>query len=181
MLARCYTQSATGYKNYGGRGISVSPAWVSDFTQFLRDMGERPEGTSLERVDNELGYSKENCKWAVRKEQNLNKRNNRIVEVRGVAMPLSSAAELGSVGYDVIRGRLNRGWEPQDAVLLPKNATHAKKYITANGETHPVDVWASRLGMGVRSVHLRIQRGWSEQAAVTVQKDSTRRHRVEPC
>lgn len=73
MKYRCNVLSCPSYKDYGGRGITYHPDWEY-FENFLQDMGERPEGFTLERLDNSLGYYKENCKWATRKEQQQNKR-----------------------------------------------------------------------------------------------------------
>lgn len=83
MRNRCNNPRGMDYKNYGGRGITVDPAW-DDFATFVADMGPRPEGMFLERDDNDLGYSKGNCRWATRAEQNSNKRNNVWVEYCGV-------------------------------------------------------------------------------------------------
>ena len=78
MLSRCYNPNATGYKNYGGRGITVCDSWRDCFENFLRDMGDRPEKMSLDRINNNDGYSKENCKWSTVLEQNRNKRTTRV-------------------------------------------------------------------------------------------------------
>lgn len=79
MIKRCYDPNHKGYRNYGGRGITVCDKWRSSFAAFLQDMGPSPAGMTLERLDNDKGYSPENCRWATRQEQTENKRNNRMM------------------------------------------------------------------------------------------------------
>lgn len=75
MLSRCYTETNDRYADYGGRGITVCDRWREDFYNFLEDMGERPEGMTLDRIEVNGNYEKDNCRWASVYTQNLNKRN----------------------------------------------------------------------------------------------------------
>lgn len=80
MIHRCHNEDHADYPNYGGRGIRVADEWrhyVTGFTTFLADMKKRPAGYSLERLDNNQGYSEQNCEWVDRKTQQNNRRNHR--------------------------------------------------------------------------------------------------------
>ena len=83
MKQRCTNPNNRQYEEYGGRGITVCKRWLI-FANFFEDMGEKPEGLSIERPDNDKGYSPGNCVWADRKTQNSNKRNNRWLEANGM-------------------------------------------------------------------------------------------------
>ena len=108
MLKRCYAETVKGYENYGGRGIFVSEDWWH-FENFLRDMGEKPtRHHTLDRIDNELGYSKFNCRWATRSEQCVNRRtfkNNTSGEtgVTGVAYGYTARYDYNGARYQIGR------------------------------------------------------------------------------
>jgi hypothetical protein len=82
---RCLNKDAKNYKNYGGRGIGISDEWQF-FSNFLADMGDRPDGYQLDRIDNDKGYSKENCRWVSRSQNCANRRvhNKNNTHPRGV-------------------------------------------------------------------------------------------------
>lgn len=109
MHRRCKDSENPAYKNYGARGITVCTRW-EDFEVFLNDMGRRPRGLTLERKNNSLGYSPENCIWASRKEQARNTRGNRIVNFNGVDMPVIVACELSGVPPTTVYSRIHREW-----------------------------------------------------------------------
>lgn len=81
MKQRCSNPKTSGWANYGGRGITVCQEWQDSYEAFLRDMGEAPDGLTIERINNDLGYYKENCRWATKKEQAENQRPRKDLKV----------------------------------------------------------------------------------------------------
>lgn len=108
MIQRCYNSNDPHFDRYGGRGIITSDGW-KDFAIFYADMGD-PNGMTLERVDNNKGYSKENCVWATRKEQTRNRHNTVVFEAHGESRTLDEWSDFLGVSRDCLRGRLRRGW-----------------------------------------------------------------------
>ena len=120
MRQRCMNPRHANFANYGGRGIGVCDRW-SDFAAFLADMGDRPgPDFSIDRIDNESGYSPENCRWATRTQQTRNTRQNVHLTVRGERRLLVEFADEYGIQAGVVRGRVRRGWSHEEALCGKK-------------------------------------------------------------
>lgn len=116
MKGRCNNPRKSDYQYYGGRGIEVCPAWLNSFPQFLEDMGPRPEGATLDRVDVDGPYSPENCRWADWETQCNNKRNSVYIEWDGKRMSLSQWAKQREIGRATLAYRIKSGWSIEEAL-----------------------------------------------------------------
>jgi hypothetical protein len=161
MHNRCYNINHKSFAHYGGRGIFVDPRWhrKAGFEAFVADMGERPEGSSIERVDNDGPYSPENCRWATQMEQAKNKRNNRWLTANGVTKHMTEwSRDLGCTPTAIWR-RLRDGMSEQDAATLPIPKRPNSKLTEADAlyvvETYPsmtAQAIATKLGVSKKSV-----------------------------
>lgn len=119
LSERCYNPNGTGYACYGGRGITVCDEWRADYNNFLKDMGDKPVGMTLDRIDNNGPYSKANCRWATRKEQAQNKRTTVRVTIDGVTKCATEWAAEKGVPPDRVLDRVRRGWAVEDLFIPP--------------------------------------------------------------
>jgi hypothetical protein len=116
MVKRCFDPKSNNYKNYGKRGITVEDERWLEFVNFYEDMGERPKGMTLDRKDNNKGYCKENCRWAINEDQENNRRNNHLLTFNGKTQSMAKwARELGMT-YSTIMSRVRKNW-PLDKVF----------------------------------------------------------------
>ena len=119
MHGRCEHPGNPNYKDYGGRGITVCTRWSGPqgYTNFLEDMGRRPSAAhSIERKDNNAGYSPENCIWATKLVQMANKRDNRRLTFNGETLHLAEWARRVGLKRTTLRARLDAGWALEDAL-----------------------------------------------------------------
>ena len=116
MKTRCNNPNHERYKDYGGKGIKVCVRWNS-FVNFLKDMGERPEGKTLDRIDTTKGYSKSNCRWATIKQQMRNRNNTLMFTYEGKTKPLKEWAEEIGSPYMTLYNRIARGWSNPKEIL----------------------------------------------------------------
>lgn len=115
MLNRCNNKNGMDFSDYGGRGIKVCERW-KDFSNFYSDMGERPEGTSIDRINVNGDYEPSNCRWATMKEQANNKRTNHHLTFRGLTLTISQWSTKLGLKREIIKDRLMSGWSIEDAL-----------------------------------------------------------------
>ncbi len=123
MKQRCSNPKTRRYKHYGEKGISVCERWLGKdgFKNFISDMGRRPEGMTLERVNGNLGYSAANCCWATYFHQNNNRSINNFQDLNGKTQTVTQwAREIGIKASQVFL-RMHRGWDFEKALLTPLN------------------------------------------------------------
>ena len=119
IIGRCYNPKNWQYHNYGARGISVCERWRNSFPAFLEDMGSRPNGMSIDRIDNSGNYEPANCRWATPKEQSNNTRRTIILNVDGVEKSLTDwCGELGLNRQTVWQRVSKYGWDAKRALNL---------------------------------------------------------------
>lgn len=119
MLSRCYNPSAPNYCWYGARGIEVSDAWRVSFTAFYKDMGARPEDTTLDRIDVSGNYEPGNCRWATVEEQANNKSNSRLLTHEGKTMTMTQWGREKGIKRRTLWMRLTSGWSIERALNEP--------------------------------------------------------------
>lgn len=120
-MQRCYNADRDSFPKYGGRGIRVCARW-HDFKNFAADMGTRPPGTSLDRKNNDGDYEPDNCRWATRQEQALNRSSKVLIEHDGVTKHESVWCAEKGLRTGAITKRLARGWTIEQAITLPQGA-----------------------------------------------------------
>lgn len=123
MRHRCNSPTHKQFQDYGGRGIVVCDEWQgkNGFTTFLTDMGERPPGYSIDRIDNDLGYTKGNCRWACNITQANNTRQCRSIQAFGESHTISGWSRKTGIGKATIRFRIDKMHLPPEIALSPKS------------------------------------------------------------
>lgn len=116
MKGRCLNPRDHSFSNYGGRGIMICERWLSDFKNFIFDMGPRPSPKhSLDRIDNNGDYEPTNCRWATAKEQSGNMRKSVLVTYEGRTQCVAAWANEFDMKRSTLRGRVLRGWPIEKA------------------------------------------------------------------
>ena len=121
MKKRCTNPNHEAFERYAGRAIGICERWLNSFENFFADMGTRPPGKTLERIDNDKGYEPGNCEWATPKKQMANTRANVMVTICGVTKSLPNwCLEPNATAWNIVRQRIRHGWEPERAIFTPR-------------------------------------------------------------
>lgn len=165
MIQRCFNPNNKRFKGYGGRGITVCERWRK-FHDFYADMGERPSGLSIDRINNDGDYEPGNCRWATPKQQQNNLRTNAFIEFRGERLRKHEWARRMGISIGALFFRLQHGWSIERALTTP-GPGREKGFLEFEGERLSKHDWAARLGITVGALHLRLHLGWSVERALT--------------
>jgi hypothetical protein len=111
MIQRCHNPNYPQWKDYGGRGIEVCNEWRNSFEAFFRYIGPRPSPNhTIDRIENNRGYEPGNVRWATRKEQNRNSRNNHLIRFNNQIHCMTEWAEILGIKRETIKDRIRAGW-----------------------------------------------------------------------
>lgn len=150
MVNRCTNTKGKRYPEWGGRGIKVCERWISSYDNFIADMGRSPSPThSIDRIENDKGYYKENCRWATPMEQSNNTRRNVMVKYDEEEKPLRTWCGQLNLNYKSIFLRLWSGWTPERAFNTP---------MTKRGDIHPTSLFTRNQVIVIKEA---IEKGFS--------------------
>lgn len=169
MIERCENQNHIQYPDYGGRGIAVCESWRMSFVNFLRDMGERPDGTTLGRLRNNENYGPGNCAWLTDVEQARNKRNNRSLTHNGQTKLLVEWAEEKGIARLTLHERIFvYGWSVGRAIETPVGPESKRhRQLELDGRVQTLRAWANEYGINEETLASRLKKGADLREALT--------------
>lgn len=172
MLARCYNPKHNRYALYGGRGITVTEEWFEypAFRKWATGSGYKL-GLQIDRINPDGAYEPANTRWTTPKDQQRNRRNNRLETYQGRTMTLAEWAEQKEcvVPYKVLWERLKDGWKFHQALTTPLRRTGGYRMISAFGEEKSISEWCADPRCGgatLATIWKRLNSGWSPERAI---------------
>lgn len=169
MKGRCQNPNNKRYKYYGGRGITVCQEWAESFPKFLEDMGRRPyPQASIDRIDVNKGYCKENCRWADPITQAQNRTTAHYLTYKGKTLSMRQWAEETGLPLKRIKSRiLNYHWSVEKTLETPDGIKANSRMITYHGKTMKMADWARELNLDYKTFKSRIRYGWTMDRIAT--------------
>ena len=164
LRRRCNNPNDAQYKNYGGRGIKVCKRWDNSFENFIADMGRAPEGTTIDRINNEGNYEPSNCRWATASQQANNKRNNKFITIDGITLTYAQWEKRSGLRRGVVSERIKAGWSPVNAATKP--ACECGNMMTYKGMRLSMQAMAAHTGINYGTLKSRIRSGWGIEKAI---------------
>lgn len=159
MVSRCRNPRCLCYHRYGGRGISVCGEWSSyeAFAEWAHNSGY-DSALTIDRMDNDGNYCPENCRWATRRQQARNRRDNRKVVLGGREMTVEEASEVSGVSSPTLRGRMRRGMTIERAVGPVRKRSYG---VVIGGEYRTFKELTRQAGLPPKTISARVKRGWT--------------------
>lgn len=169
MAWGCMKQRVMHDKRYIDKGIKICDRWLESFENFLEDMGVCPDDKySVDRIENDKGYYKENCRWASRSEQQRNKTDTRMITFNGKTQAAADWADELGMRVNTIKNRLDRGWSVERTLTEPEGEKRGRgipqtkyKLISYNGKIQTVEQWAKELNLNLSTMIQRVWDKWS--------------------
>jgi hypothetical protein len=160
MIQRCYNPNASRYARYGGRGVTVCERWRSSFDAFYADMGDAPDGMTIDRIDNDRGYEPDNCRWATPQQQANNRHTNVFVEHDGHVLTLADWARKLGLPYHWLRYRHSIGWVPPQLFSPENHKGEATVYtVQYQGKEVTMKELSVLTGTNLQTLYARIYAG----------------------
>lgn len=168
MKHRCLDPKYDKYKYYGERGIGICGDWARSYYYFEKWALENgyENGLTLDRIDNNKGYSPRNCRWVSMKEQANNKSSNHMLTFNGKTQSIQKWADELNISASMLYHRMHDGWTVERALTEPNHETIKSTFITYKGKTQRMFEWAKELKMQYNTLCNRLNvRHWSVEKA----------------
>lgn len=159
MLDRCYNKRNRRYPRYGGRGITVCARWRSSFAAFYKDMGDPPQGHTLDRINNMKGYTPSNCRWATPREQANNRVTNVMITHEGRTMSIADWARHLDMPYYWIKHRHSRGYTPPELFSRQHLPYKKAKLFLYEGKQMTIKEISKVSGVKLQTLYARLYAG----------------------
>ena len=178
MMARCYKEDSVNYKYYGGRGITVCDEWKDNFDNFYSwsiENGFRKD-LSIDRIDNNKGYSPTNCKWATKEEQMYNRSMSVELTLDNKTMYMTEWSQELNIDKKTLSWRYRQGWS--DEKILTTKPSDREIKITYKNETHTMSEWSKILNIPKSRLSNRKRRGWTDKETIEGKRENVNRSKV---